>query len=140
MSSTNSLNSPRRKPQPICTCLIKLCDLYCVTTPTRRMPELMQLDRGKSMIRNLPPNGTAGFARQLVSSRSLLPRPPASINASVFLVSALTKRDDVSCCIFSSSLTTYYDQHLKKDGGFTVNHTLWLYYKQENRIQSSKIE
>jgi hypothetical protein len=32
------------------------------------MPELMQLDSGKSMIRNLPPKYSAGFARQSVSS------------------------------------------------------------------------
>lgn len=36
--------------------------MYWVSTSTRRMPELMQLDSGKSMMRNLPPKGTAGLA------------------------------------------------------------------------------
>ncbi len=39
----------------------------------RRMPELMQLDSVKSMIRKLPPNGTAGFARHSVNA----PKPSA---------------------------------------------------------------
>lgn len=43
------------------------CALYCVRTLIRRMPELTQFESGKSMMRNLPPNGTAGFARQAVS-------------------------------------------------------------------------
>ncbi len=42
----------------------QLCALYCVSTPMRRMPELRQFESGKSMMRNLPPNGTAGLARQ----------------------------------------------------------------------------
>jgi hypothetical protein len=45
------------------------------------MPELTQFESGKSIILNLPPNGTAGFARQSVNCRSLLPRPPASMMA-----------------------------------------------------------
>ena len=65
--SMNSPKRPSRKPQPRCTCRIRLCALYCVQMPMRRMPELTQLDSEKSMIRNLPPNGTAGFARQSVS-------------------------------------------------------------------------
>ena len=39
------------------------CDLYCVSTAMRRMPELTQFDSTKSMMRNLPPNGVAGLAR-----------------------------------------------------------------------------
>ena len=35
---------------------------YWVSTPTVSMPELTQLDRGKSMMRYFPPKGTAGFA------------------------------------------------------------------------------
>ncbi len=46
---------------------ISECALYWVSTATWRMPELMQLDSGKSMMRNLPPKGTAGLARQSVS-------------------------------------------------------------------------
>jgi hypothetical protein len=41
------------------------------------MPELMQLDSGKSTIRNLPPKGTAGFDRHWVRLRRREPRPPA---------------------------------------------------------------
>ena len=40
----------------------------------RRMPELMQLESGKSMIRNLPPKGTAGLAR----GEAAQPRSPAA--------------------------------------------------------------
>ena len=48
-------------------------------------------------------SGTAGLARQLVKSFRREPLPPARINATVFFVSALTKReDDKSCCIFAS--------------------------------------
>src|SRR5512139_3343912 len=54
------------------------------------MPEFTQLDKAKSMIRNLPPKGIAGFARQLVSSWRRLPRPPARIRASVLFVGAPT--------------------------------------------------
>ena len=41
------------------------------------MPELVQLERGKSMMRYLPPKGTAGFAISPVRTYSLLPCPPA---------------------------------------------------------------
>ena len=50
-----SLRSGRRKFQPRCKCRIRLCALYCVATPMRRMPELIALDSAKSMIRALPP-------------------------------------------------------------------------------------
>jgi hypothetical protein len=43
----------------------------------RLMPELSAFDRAKSMIRDLPPKGTAGLARLSVSSSNRLPRPPA---------------------------------------------------------------
>ena len=76
----NSFKRPSRKLQPRWMCRIRLCDLYCVATPMRRMPEFTQLDSGKSMMRNLPPNGTAGLARQSVSCISRLPRPPARIS------------------------------------------------------------
>src|ERR1700683_379490 len=42
------------------------------------MPELMKLLRTKSMMRYLPPKGTAGFARSLVSGYNRVPFPPAS--------------------------------------------------------------
>jgi hypothetical protein len=52
--------------------------LYWVATLIRLMPELIAFERAKSMIRLLPPKGTAGLARLSVSSLSRLPRPPAS--------------------------------------------------------------
>ncbi len=56
------------------------------------MPELMQLDMGKSMILNLPPKGTAGLARHSVSAFNRLPLPPAKIRATVFAVILLILR------------------------------------------------
>ena len=50
------------------------------------MPELTQLDKGKSIILNFPPKGTAGFARQSVIFINREPRPPANINAIVLRV------------------------------------------------------
>jgi hypothetical protein len=47
------------------------------------MPELMQLESAKSMMRNLPPKATAGLARQSVSCLRRVPRPPASTSATV---------------------------------------------------------
>ena len=40
---------------------------------TVSMPELTQLESGKSMMRYLPPNGTAGFASFLVRAYNLEP-------------------------------------------------------------------
>ena len=51
---------------------------YCVSTPTVSIPEFVQFESGKSMIRNFPPNGTAGFAMSPVSTYRRLPCPPAS--------------------------------------------------------------
>ncbi len=80
-SSMNSPNRPSRKVQPRWTCRIRLCALYWVATPMRRMPEFTQFDSAKSMMRNLPPNGTAGLARQSVRWPRRAPRPPASTMA-----------------------------------------------------------
>src|SRR5690606_39817247 len=66
--STNSPNSFLKWLQPRMIWRTREWALYWVSTPTRRIPELMQLDRGKSTIRYLPPKYTAGLARQLVSS------------------------------------------------------------------------
>src|SRR2546428_143818 len=41
------------------------------------MPELMKLLRTKSMMRYLPPNGTAGLARSLGKGENRGPLPPA---------------------------------------------------------------
>src|SRR5678815_5611385 len=57
--------------------------LYWVRTRTSSTSELTQFDRVKSMIRYLPPNGTAGLARtdERIDRRS--PSPPARMSASV---------------------------------------------------------
>ena len=73
-----SLRSGRKKFQPRCMWRIRLCALYWVATPMRRMPEFSALDSAKSMMRLLPPKYTAGLARMAVSSCSRVPRPPAS--------------------------------------------------------------
>ena len=73
--------------------------LYWVRTTTLSMPEFTQLDSVKSMIRYLPPNGTAGFARteDRIDSRS--PSPPARITA----MTGLTKRRPSASCAASRS-------------------------------------
>ncbi len=70
-----SLSSACRKLQPRCMCRSSECDLYWVTTAMRRMPEFRQLDKAKSMMRNLPPKYTAGLARFSVSCFRREPRP-----------------------------------------------------------------
>ena len=57
--------------------------LYWVSTTTLSTSELTQLHSVKSMIRYLPPNGTAGLARtpERIDRRS--PSPPARITAIV---------------------------------------------------------
>ncbi len=47
----------------------------------RLIPELMQFDRGMSMILYLPAKPTAGLARLSVSGYSRVPRPPPRIIA-----------------------------------------------------------
>ncbi len=51
--SKPSFRSGRKKFQPRCRCRIRLCALYCVATPIRRMPEFNALDSAKSMMRRL---------------------------------------------------------------------------------------
>ena len=57
--------------------------LYWVRTATLSMSELTQFDRAKSMIRNLPPKGTAGLARFSDRIERRAPSPPARITARV---------------------------------------------------------
>ena len=57
--------------------------LYWVRTTTSSMSELTQLDSVKSMIRYLPPNGTAGLARSWDRIERRSPSPPARITAIV---------------------------------------------------------
>src|SRR4029450_10919518 len=70
--------------------------LYWVRTRTSSMSELTQFDSVKSMIRYLPPKGTAGLARteDRIDSRS--PSPPARMRAIVrFIVARSYTR---ACC------------------------------------------
>ena len=57
--------------------------LYWVRTTTLSMSELTQFDSVKSMIRYLPPNGTAGLARSCDRIDSRSPSPPARMTAIV---------------------------------------------------------
>src|SRR3954454_24437954 len=68
--------------------------LYCVRTTTLSISELTQFDSVKSMIRYLPPKGTAGLARtdERIGRRS--PSPPARMTAIVrFTGSSLLVED-----------------------------------------------
>ena len=60
--------------------------LYWVRTTTSVIPEFTQLLSVKSMIRYLPPNGTAGLARTEERIESRSPSPPARITAIVGLI------------------------------------------------------
>src|SRR6476661_4280341 len=66
--------------------------LYWVRTTTSSMSELTQLDSVKSMIRYLPPNGTAGFARSAERIESRSPSPPARMTAIVRFTSGCASR------------------------------------------------
>src|SRR5260221_2858442 len=46
-------------------CLCSEAELNCVSTYTRRNPELMQFETGISTMRYLPASGTAGFVPSL---------------------------------------------------------------------------
>ena len=70
--------------------------LYWVRTTTSSMSELTQFDSVKSMIRYLPPNGTAGLARSWERIERRSPSPPARITAIVrFTWSMLARPLDV---------------------------------------------
>src|SRR5918998_3751341 len=70
------------------------CDLYCVSTTTRRKPAFTRLESAKSIRRKLPPNGTAGLARSSVSGARRFPSPPASTIVSTFATSSLQRASD----------------------------------------------
>src|SRR4051812_16969813 len=57
--------------------------LYWVRTTTLSISELTQFDNVKSMMRYLPPKGTAGFARTDDRIERRSPSPPASTTATV---------------------------------------------------------
>ena len=58
------------------------------------MSELTQFDSVKSMIRYLPPNGTAGFARTDDRMDSRSPSPPARMSAIVRFTVALLNANE----------------------------------------------
>lgn len=65
MSTKPSVNSSKRY---VCMmCRWRLADRNWVSTKTRLIPELMQFDRGMSIIRYLPAKPTAGLALLSVS-------------------------------------------------------------------------
>src|SRR3990170_3957504 len=66
--------------------------LYCARTRTLSISELTQLERAKSMIRYLPPKGTAGFARRLDRIDRRPPSPPARITARTRFMAAMLAR------------------------------------------------
>src|SRR5215208_8517659 len=65
-------------------CLLSEAELYCVSTKILRMSELMQFEMGMSTRRYLPPSGTAGFERSIVSGDRRVPAPPPRITARMF--------------------------------------------------------
>ena len=65
-------------------CALREWLLYCVNMLIFRMSELIQFDKGKSMVLNFPPNGIAGFECHCVSDFKRVPLPPAKIIARVF--------------------------------------------------------
>src|SRR5436305_1589616 len=58
------------------------CALYCVATPTRRIPEFVQFESAKSMLRYSPAKGRAAMQRQCVSASSGVPSPEVRMTAS----------------------------------------------------------
>ena len=65
---------------------------YCVRTMTFVMPELTQFESVKSMMRYLPPKGTAGLARTPERSDRRSPSPPARTTANVRLTDRMLHR------------------------------------------------
>src|SRR5512140_2452697 len=83
-SAARMVTKPREKASNLYvwpTWLLRLSELYCVSTKMRRRSELMQLESGMSMSRYLPAMGTAGLDRSRVRGKSRVPRPPPRITA-----------------------------------------------------------
>src|SRR5208337_2216618 len=84
---TRVMKSPHSElkiDQPSRRCFCRECDLYWVKIKMRRRPECRQLLSVKSMMRYLPPKGTAGLARSAVSGCNREPTPPAKRTVNVF--------------------------------------------------------
>src|SRR5688572_1598408 len=71
-------------------------DRYCTSTYTERIPELTKLDSTKSTMRYLPPKGTAGLPRSLVSGDKRSPFPPAMMMPNTFDLFIYTSKVPVS--------------------------------------------
>ena len=82
---------------------------------------MTQLLSGKSMSRNLPPNGTAPLDRPLVKGCSLSPAPPAIIIAKTLSIIGVTPK-----CLATSAVVKYYT-------------SLWDYIKLANRDKGAHI-
>src|SRR4051812_3829012 len=67
--------------------------LYCVRTTTSSISELTQFESVKSMIRYLPPNGTAGLARTWERIERRSPSPPARMTAIVRFTGSMLARE-----------------------------------------------
>src|SRR5215831_5977999 len=81
----------RSHGRPEAMCSFREWGRYCVRIMTSEIPEFTQFESVKSMIRYLPANGTAGFARFSVSTPSREPSPPARITARA-LIRGLVRR------------------------------------------------
>src|SRR3954466_8293753 len=62
----------------------RLALVNCVMTKMRSMPPCRLLLIGMSIRRNLPPTGTAGFARSRVRGHNRLPCPPPRMAVTTF--------------------------------------------------------
>ena len=71
----------RSHGRPVPMCWWSEVGRYWVSTPMSSMPEFTQFESVKSMMRYLPPKGTAGLARRSDSRHRRLPIPPARMKA-----------------------------------------------------------
>ena len=79
-------------------CLLRLSELYWVSTKMRRRFEFRQLLMGMSMRRYLPPMGTAGLLRCRVRGNRREPRPPPRMTASTsFIARAFCHAGEAWC-------------------------------------------
>src|SRR4051794_18120499 len=77
--------------------------LYWVRTTTSWMSELTQFESVKSMIRYLPPNGTAGLARSADRIDRRSPSPPARMIAIVRFAATACLPDALGALFFDAS-------------------------------------
>src|SRR5262249_106669 len=80
-------------------CSLSECGRYCVRIMTSEIPEFTQLESVKSMMRYLPANGTAGFARFSLRTARRDPSPPARMTARALIGAALRGCARLSCAL-----------------------------------------